>query len=48
MIDLLLTRGGDLTAKTDNGMTPFEVSLECDNIDVLQKFAALVKLNQCP
>lgn len=48
MIDLLLTHGGDLTAKTDNGMTPFEVALECDNIDVLQKFSSSVKLNECP
>ena len=48
MIDLLLSRGGDLTAKTENGMTPFEVALDCDNINVLQKFSSSVKLNQSP
>jgi len=48
MIDLLLSRGGDLTAKTESGMTPFEVSLDCNNIDVLQKFSISVKLNESP
>lgn len=48
MIDLLLSRGGDLTAKSESGMTPFEVALECDNINVLQKLSSSVKLNESP
>lgn len=48
MIDLLLSCGADLAAKTQAGLTPFEVALENDNIDVLQKFSTSVKLNETP
>lgn len=48
MIELLLARGGDLSAKTDDGKTPFEVALDCDNIDVLEQFSSSVKLNEVP
>lgn len=48
MIDLLLSCGADLAAKTQAGLTPFEVALEYDNIDVLQKFSTSVKLNETP
>lgn len=48
MIDLLLAKGADVKAKTEAGMTPFEVALDCNNINVLQKFTSSVKLNESP
>jgi len=48
MIDLLLSKGGNLAAKTEDGRTPFEVALDCENIDVLQKFSNNVRLSEAP
>lgn len=35
MIDLLLNNGANLSAKTSEGLTPFVVALDCNNIEVL-------------
>jgi hypothetical protein len=35
MIDLLLAKGTDVKGKTEAGMTPFKVALDCNNINVL-------------
>jgi hypothetical protein len=48
MIDLILAKGGNLALKTEAGQTPFEVALECDHIDVLNKFSKAVRLCESP
>lgn len=48
LIDLLLVKGGDLSALNEKGQTPFEVALDCDNIDVLSKFTKVVSVNKSP
>jgi ankyrin repeat protein len=35
MIDLLISHGADLSAKTSSGETPFALALNCNNIEVL-------------
>jgi len=48
LIDLLLAKGGDLSALNESGQTPFEVALDCDNIEVLSKFTKVVSVNKSP
>lgn len=48
MIDLFLLRGADLSAKTEEGKTPFEVALDENNIEVLEKFIKAVRLSADP
>lgn len=48
MIDLLLSHGANLSAKSKDGLTPFVVALDSDNIDVLHKLSSKVLLNENP
>ena len=48
MIDLILEKGGNSALKNESGLTPFEVAVDCDNIDVLNKLSKLVKLHESP
>lgn len=43
-----MKRGGNLSLKTEDGKTAFEVALDCNNIDVLEQFSPSVKLNEAP
>lgn len=48
LIDLLLSRGADLSQQNDSEKTPFEIALELGNINVLEKFSSKVSLNKAP
>lgn len=48
MIDLVLAKGGNVALKTEAGQTPFEIAMECNNIDVLNRFCKAVSLCESP
>jgi ankyrin repeat protein len=48
LIDLLLSKGADLTLQNDSEKTPFEIALELGNINVLERFSKNVSLNKAP
>jgi hypothetical protein len=48
MIDLLISRGGQLNILNTDKKNPFSIALDTDNIDVLHKFAESVKISEDP
>ena len=48
MIDLLVSRGSNLSLLNDEKKNAFSIALDCDNIDVLHKFSESIKVSENP
>jgi len=48
MIDLLVSRGSNLSLLNEVKKNAFTIALDCDNIDVLHKFSESIRISENP